>query len=529
MRYVLLIHISLMFMCSCRQPSAPTMPVISRDTTIQPSNAFTKLNLDSNAVVDFLSRNSVEDPLRSKLIGFYNVRNYQYAWFTEDGLSEAGQAFWSLSQHQPVAIDDSSYLYTAMARLLDEEAMQPAADSIQQIELNLTLHFFRYVKTAFGATVEPSDMQWHIPRRKLNAAALLDTFLSGNGKTLQPLNSSFYSLQKKVKLLADAVKSGGWPLITLETKTLKKGQSNDAVITLKKRLSASGDLPAGDTGRLFTNALAQAVRRTERSFGLKEDGLVTKELVDELNVPAGDRMQQLLINLERMRWLPAWPANRIVANIPEYRLHVFENEKQVLAMNIVVGKAANRTVIFSDELEYVVFSPYWNIPKSIVRNEIVPAMNRSSNYISRNNMEITGYSNGLPVVRQKPGAGNALGRVKFIFPNRYNIYFHDTPSKTLFSRQSRAFSHGCIRVQEPFALAQYLLQSESSWTDAKIRKAMNSRHEKWVKLPASVPVYLLYLTAWVDDQGLLNFRDDIYGHDSRMAKRLFTDEKEIFY
>lgn len=198
-------------------------------------------------------------------------------------------------------------------------------------------------------------------------------------------------------------------------------------------------------------------------------------------------------------------------------------------MNIVVGKAAARTVIFSDELQYVVFSPYWNVPRSIVKNEIVPAMNRSSSYLRRNNMEITGYSDGLPVVRQKPGGSNALGRVKFIFPNRYNIYFHDTPARTLFTKEARAFSHGCVRVQEPFTLAQYLLRTDSSWTNARISKAMNGHMEVWVKLPEAVPVYLLYLTAWVDGDGVLNFRDDVYGHDRRMAERLFADEKNEKY
>jgi murein L,D-transpeptidase YcbB/YkuD len=191
-------------------------------------------------------------------------------------------------------------------------------------------------------------------------------------------------------------------------------------------------------------------------------------------------------------------------------------------MNIVVGKEANRTVIFSDELEYIVFSPYWNVPRSIVRNEIVPAMNRSSSYIDRNNMEITGTSDGLPIVRQKPGAGNALGKVKFIFPNRYNIYFHDTPAKTLFSKESRAFSHGCVRVQEPFTLAQYLLRNNKAWTESKIKTAMNSQKEDWVKLDKPLPVYLLYLTSWVDKDGVLNFRDDIYGHDKKLGDRLFT-------
>ncbi len=163
-------------------------------------------------------------------------------------------------------------------------------------------------------------------------------------------------------------------------------------------------------------------------------------------------------------------------------------------MDIVVGTSANRTVIFNDTLKYVVFSPYWNIPRSIVRNEILPGIRKSANYLARKNMEQTGFSNGLPVIRQKPGGSNALGRVKFIFPNSYSIYFHDTPSKSLFENKKRAFSHGCIRLAEPTKMAEYLLQNQPEWTAGKINEAMNSSKEKWVSLKEPVPVMITYFT-----------------------------------
>jgi L,D-transpeptidase YcbB len=244
-------------------------------------------------------------------------------------------------------------------------------------------------------------------------------------------------------------------------------------------------------------------------------------LIKTLNVPVEDRIRQMLLNLERMKWMPERPADFIVVNIPEYRFRVYEEGKEALAMDVVVGKAANRTVVFSDELKYVVFSPYWNIPRSIVRNEIYPAMQRSSSYLRRNNMETTGTSNGLPIVRQKPGRGNALGQVKFIFPNSYNIYFHDTPAKSLFSRDKRAFSHGCIRLHKPFELAKYLLQYADSWTDAAIKKAMSSSKEKWVTLKQTWPVFITYFTSWVNANGDVQFRDDVYGHDKKLESHLF--------
>lgn len=265
-----------------------------------------------------------------------------------------------------------------------------------------------------------------------------------------------------------------------------------------------------------------AVRQAQKRFGLKQDGVISSNLIKELNVPAKDRIEQILINMERMRWMPQQPeGKRIVVNIPEFKLHVYEGPDEVFNMDVVVGKVGHNTVVFNDELKYVVFSPYWNIPESIVRSEIQPAMARNSDYLDRNNMEQTGYNSGVPVIRQKPGGSNALGLVKFIFPNNYNIYLHDTPSKGLFSRAQRAFSHGCIRVAEPKRLAEYLLKDQPEWTPESISEAMHASEEQWVKLTETVPVFISYFTAWVDNEGLLNFRDDIYGHDKKVGERLF--------
>jgi murein L,D-transpeptidase YcbB/YkuD len=260
-------------------------------------------------------------------------------------------------------------------------------------------------------------------------------------------------------------------------------------------------------------------------LGLNQDGVITAALINKLNVPVKERIRQLLINLERMRWAPEQQpqGNLIIVNIPEFRLHLFNNAKKVFNIDIVVGKAAHSTVIFTDVLKYIVFSPYWNVPPGIVKNEILPAMKRNRNYLTKNNMEQTGYSDGLPVIRQNPGGANALGRVKFIFPNSYNIYFHDTPAKSLFKEETRAFSHGCIRLGEPEKLAAYLLRNQTEWTTQKMDEAMSASKEKWVTLKEPVPVFITYFTAWIDGEGLLNFRDDIYGHDKNLAKHLFEE------
>jgi murein L,D-transpeptidase YcbB/YkuD len=303
---------------------------------------------------------------------------------------------------------------------------------------------------------------------------------------------------------------------------LKTGASDPGVAQIKRRLEVTGEFLSEDTSYVFTDELRKVVIKLQGAYGLKRTGFIDNTLVRLLNIPPGNLIKKMKINLERMRWMPEEGPDRIVANIPEFRLHVFNGGKEEFGMPIVVGKDAHQTVIFSDSLRYIVFSPYWNIPFSIVRNEILPAMKKDSHYLSRNNMEINGYANGLPIIRQKPGGGNALGKVKFLFPNRYHIYFHDTPAKTLFGQERRAFSHGCIRLEDPFKLAAYLLRNDKKWPERKIRSAMNQEKEKWVKLDPVIPVFIVYFTAWVDGQGMLNLRDDIYGHDQRMEKHLFN-------
>lgn len=321
-------------------------------------------------------------------------------------------------------------------------------------------------------------------------------------------------LQQQVQHYERIEKSGGWPKITLTKKQYKIGDAAPAISQLKKRLKASGDYTSTDTTSLYTAELETAIRKVQRKFGFPENGIVEASLVLALNVPASDRRRQLERNLQRLQTASLPGGERyIVVNIPEYKLHVYEGGNHLFDMAVVVGKESSPTEAFTDELEHVVFSPYWNVPPSIVQNEILPVMRKRKSYLAANGYEITGRENGLPVIRQKPGPNNSLGGVKFLFPNEHAIYFHDTPAKSLFKNRIRAYSHGCVRLAEPEKLAEYLLQSDPSWSPAQISQAMHGEKEQWVKLLAPVPVAIVYYTAWVDGVGELNFRDDIYGKD----------------
>lgn len=192
-------------------------------------------------------------------------------------------------------------------------------------------------------------------------------------------------------------------------------------------------------------------------------------------------------------------------------------------MNVVVGKEGHNTMMFTGNLNQVVFSPYWNVPESIVRKEILPAMESNPNYLASQNMEQVSNDGDLPVIRQLPGDGNSLGKVKFLFPNSFNIYFHDTPAKALFNKDKRAYSHGCIRLSDPAKMANYILKDDPQWTPDRIDEAMNSGVEKYVKVKDPIPVLITYYTAWVDDNGLLHFADDIYDHDKAIFSKMFIN------
>jgi murein L,D-transpeptidase YcbB/YkuD len=229
------------------------------------------------------------------------------------------------------------------------------------------------------------------------------------------------------------------------------------------------------------------------------------------------------MNMGRMRWMPSTASGQlIVVNIPEFVLHVYEGKNKAFDMNVVVGKEGHNTMMFSGDLNQIVFSPYWNVPPSIVKKEILPKMASNPDYLASQDMEQVGTEGDLPKIRQLPGDKNSLGQVKFLFPNSFNIYFHDTPAKSLFENDKRAYSHGCIRLAEPEKMANYLLKDNSEWTPDRISEAMNSGTEKYVKLKQPVPVVITYYTSWVDDNGRLNFRDDIYTHDQKLSEKMFT-------
>lgn len=338
----------------------------------------------------------------------------------------------------------------------------------------------------------------------------------------KPINLSVQAerLEEALSRYYDIRGNGGWNKIVATQKYYMKGQTDAVVVQIKKRLKASGDYNYGDLTPEFTAELQQAVMRVQKRFGFKPNGVVDALLIKELNVPVDKRIDQLEVNLDRLRQAKNNTKGiQLIANIPEYKLHVYENGKLAFDMDIVVGSEDHRTEVFTDEMTYIVFSPYWNVPESIVRNEIAPAMRRDKSYLRSHNYELLGYENGLPKIRQRPGPGNSLGGVKFVFPNDKGIYFHDTPAKSLFGLSKRTFSHGCIRLAEPEKLAAFLLKDQPEWTDDMIASAMEAGKERMVNLSKPAAVAITYYTAWVDGDDLVHFRRDVYGWDDNGVAR----------
>jgi murein L,D-transpeptidase YcbB/YkuD len=498
-----------------------------RDMSITPAISYSDLFLDSAVVENYIQNEKLSDTVAKAVRNFYNVRNYQYAWFSTNGLLEQARGFWSLyGQEETKESSANNKLGKKMDTLVTSDTVfiSTTDTSFTNIELGLTEKFINYTRTNKDEPMaRVINMQQFIPVRKWNAMELADTILNRNDSVLmRGVNDQYYLLKNQLRLYHQIAKSRGWDSIKPINKKISKGSSSPGIALIKKRLRLTQQLPGNDTSLIYNDSLELAIKSIQEQHGLKTDGIISDSLVKILNAPVEQRMEQILMNMNRAAWSPARKdSNRIQVNIPSFMLYVYEGVKKVFDMQVVVGKQGTNTTMFTGSLNQIVFSPHWNLPKSIVKDEIMPAMKKDPNYLKKKNMEIVKQNDSIPTIRQLPGPDNSLGKVKFLFPNSYDIYFHDTPKKELFNRQVRAYSHGCIRLADAAKLAEYLLRNNPGWSADKIQQAMNSNKEQYVKLEKPVPVVISYYTTWVDENGRLNFRNDIYGHDKKTTLKLF--------
>ena len=305
--------------------------------------------------------------------------------------------------------------------------------------------------------------------------------------------------------LEQVKEDGGWTKIYSNNRIIEQGDSGKTVVLIRRRLMKQGIITEGDEAK-FDEGLKNAILKFQCLHGLKADGKVGSATMKELNVSVDDRLSMLRNNQSTIKKLIAAHHERLVLiNVPAFMVHVFDHDSMVFSSKVVVGKYNTRTAEFGAEMNAVVLNPYWDIPNSILRKEILPEIRKDPDYLERNHMEWQGKR-----LRQRPGPDNALGMIKFLFPNPFNMYLHDTPSKELFSRENRAFSHGCIRIEDPMRLAVFALVG-TPWNNAELiyTELMNTK-EKSIPLERKIWVEVTYLTAFVDGQGNLNFRRDLY-------------------
>jgi L,D-transpeptidase YcbB len=507
------------------QAGKPREIKFPRNLSITPQNAYSDLFLDSVSLEKFIDNQKMSDTVANYFRLFYSDRNFQFAWFSSDGVTEQTLSFRSLYDYDKDSTVSRKSLDNTLDDILTQDSLTRISPDarIVKTELMLTWRFINYItdkyekeRTAGKALVQL------IPSKKSQPLELAEYVLSGKGDERRALSPDYQALKKALSDYVAKAKSGGFPAVEPIKKQLSKGKNAAIVKAIKLRLASEGLYPANDTTDTFGDELESVVKLSQGQYGLPVNGKITPGWISELNVPVESRIEQILINLERMKWMPATTEGKmIVVNIPEFKLHVREASKEVFDMDIVVGKEGSNTINFSGMLNQVVFNPYWNVPRSIVTKEVLPGMEKNTYYLEEHQMEITGEEDGLPVVRQLPGDHNSLGRVKFLFPNTFNIYFHDTPEKELFKRTKRAYSHGCIRLSEPMKMAEYLIGDNTDWPREKIDSLLSTDVEKYIRVKQPVPVLIAYYTTWVNHVGGVEFRDDIYNHDKKMSRKLF--------
>ena len=460
---------------------------------------------------------------------FYQRRDNAPAWI-ENGKPrpQLKQLIAALEQAGREGLDPALYNPQALAEFDRGQATER--------DVRLTYTYLQYATDLSSGVgnLSRAYKDWQIKGSRVDVVALLDQALADHdvGDSLAgllPSHPQYTKLRDALQQYRDIAQHGGWPQLPASL-TLKPGQQSDQVPALGRRLAVSGDFSArvadGDTS--YTPELQEAVKRFQRRHGLADTGTLAAATIAQMNVPVERRIEQIALNLERWRWLPRDLGERhILVNIPEYRLEVWDHGTVPLSMRVVVGKKDTPTPIFNDNMTFLVFAPYWNVPADIARKETIPSVMKDPAFLDKTNMEVLDRSGkvvdaasvdldnpGAYRFRQRPGGRNSLGSVKFMFPNQFNVYLHDTPADSLFARAARSFSHGCVRVGQPEQLAEYVLRDQPEWTADRIREAMNAQQEKTVKLREPLPVYLGYWTARVSADGILQFRDDLYGIDA---------------
>jgi murein L,D-transpeptidase YcbB/YkuD len=470
---------------------------------------------------------------------FYQGRQYQPAW--TDGsqiLPLADVLMGALVSAEAEGFDPDEYHLAPLTDRCRHFRAIPTPEMAAELDILFSDAYLTLASHYLRGRIAPArvDPDWYIPRQMQDLAQLLSQALASGRindslQSLLPTDPSYAALRLAWQALRFVAVNGGWPHLKLPL-PLRPGATGPEVAALRQRLAMAGDLPAdAASGDLFDDGLEAAVRRFQVRHGLEADGVIGPRTLDTLNVPAAERTRQLALNLERRRWLPRSFGERyLLINLPAFNLQLVQGGAPVLEMRVIVGRQLRPTPTFTGEMTYLVLNPYWDVPHRLAVQDHLPRIQKSRSYLKKNDFVVMaggrqvdpatidwqklGEKNFPYRLRQSPGEKNSLGRVKFIFANPHAIYLHDTPSRELFQHAQRSFSSGCIRIEKPLELARMLLDGTPLGSAEALDEELESAFNRTIHLPSSLPVYLLYLTAWVDADGSVNFRPDLYGRDT---------------
>ncbi|ADH85246.1 L,D-transpeptidase family protein [Desulfurivibrio alkaliphilus] len=535
-------------------------------TLLLPLPASGQENQDSEPIRQLLEATDPSEPLTIHRIHlratpllreFYRQRAFQPAWVDTNGAPQ-GSAQLLLAAIKEADADGLSprdYHLESILVLSSLLAAHPSPGLAAELDLLLTDAFLLLGYHLLHGRVdqESGAPQWQVEHSQAKLSLALHAAAAPDGNPqailtgLLPQQAGYRELRATLADYRRLAEQGGWPQVPGST-TLRLGDRDHRVVTLRQRLHRSRDLSGtAARGDVFDETLEAAVRSFQQRHGLLADGVVGRQTLAALNVPLEVRIRQLKLNLERWRWLAEEFGRRhILVNTAANKLELIEDEQAILSMRVVTGTPYRRTPNFSDRVTYLVLNPYWNIPASIAAQDILPELQENPDYLAQNGIKVLdGWNADSATVtpdtvdwerlrtrpqafpyrlRQDPGPRNPLGRIKFMFPNAYSVYLHDTPARELFHRQTRNFSSGCIRLERPLELAANLLAGTPLDSVGALRRALfdETSHDRHVRLPSPVPVHLVYWTAWVAPDGSVQFRDDIYERDGLLAQALTT-------
>lgn len=492
-----------------------------------------------------------------ELIPFYEQRRYAPAWVQGGEPSKPARDLVRFLQDDAPnhGLNPEDYHLACLKALLysiDEGRRRQRGISptlVASLDTVLTDAFFILLSHLSAGRVDPTalDSQWLAHAQPADLRSGLEELLGHQDldrtvRHFAPPEEDYWRLVAAVPTQRKIAAQGPWPLLP-DGPSLRPGQKDTRVPVVRRQLYRLGDYPhlPSKASDFYDADLAKAVRRFQERHGLPADGLIGKKTVEALNVFPQERLFQMLANLERRRWLPrSWGERYLVVNTADYSLTAYEHGASVLKMRVIVGGSATSTPVFSEVMRFVELNPYWNVPRSIATEELLPKIRRDPGYLEKHHYELIAHSGDKVArldpgsidwqqvrpenfpgrLRQVPGPWNALGRIKFVLPNRFNVYLHDTPERHLFQRPHRALSHGCIRLEKPLDLALFVLQDDPKWTRESLEKLIAGGKHHMIPLAKPCTVHLLYITAWAAEDGTVHFRQDIYDRDRLLVGAL---------